>query len=231
MNELSAAGSSRLRRPLLAGLLFVFFLASASTGSTQSVEAALGRSAYSQSHKSAITAFFTEIEEEGIPVDLLLPKLEEGIAKRVPAPRVLDVLQREAEGLAEARELILRVQGGRRLLSDRASWARTANLLAGDFSMGEIEALINLCVSRAETFRPATYLYAALTDWGLTGESALELVAALLDSSISPDTYMGVMDLLAAGRRRRIAPEELVHRILEHLDHADTIQELGKWIY
>lgn len=231
MNVLAAAGITRFRGPLLAGLFCIFFLSAGSTGFAQSVEAALGRSSYSQSHKSAITVFFTEIEEREIPVDLLLPKLEEGIAKRVPAPRVLDVLKREAENLAEARELILRVQGGRPLLSDRASWARTANLLAGDFPMGEIEALVKLCVSRAETFRPATYLYAALTDWGLTGDSALELVAALLDSSIPPDTYMGVMDLLAAGRRRRIAPEELLQRILEHLDHAATVQELEKWIY
>jgi hypothetical protein len=227
----AAEGSVRLPQPLLIGLVCIFFLSAGSMASAQTVESALGKSTYSQSHKSAITSFFTGIEQDGIPIELLLPKLEEGIAKGVPAPRVLDVLAREAESLGEARALILRVPGGRRLLSDRASWARTANLLAGDFSQEEIETLIGLSVSRVEVFRPATYLYAALTDWGMVEDSALELVAALLDSSISPDSYMGVMDLLAAGRRRRIAPEELVQRIREHLDHATTIEELRKWIY
>jgi hypothetical protein len=42
---------------------------------------------------------------------------------------------------------------------------------------------------------------------------------------------MGVMDLLAGGRRRRIAPEELVQRIREHLEHVNSIKELEKWIY
>lgn len=231
MNRLAAAGSIRFPQPLFIALACILFLSVGFKGSAQTVDSALGQSTYSESQKSAITALFTRIEQSGIPVELLLPKLEEGIAKRVPARRVLEVLEREAESLGEARALILGIEGGRRLLSDRASWARTANLLAGGFSREEIATLIGVCVSREGVFRPATYLYVALTDWGLTPDTALDLIGALLDSSISPDSYMGVMDLLASGRRRRIEPEELVQRIREHLGHVTTIEELEKWIY
>jgi hypothetical protein len=117
------------------------------------------------------------------------------------------------------------------MLSDRASWARTANLLSGAIPRDEVEALIELCASRAGTYRPATYLYVALFEWGLERQRALELVTALVNSSIAPDRYMGVMDLLATGRRRRIAAEELSERIQEHLGHVSRLEELEKWIY
>jgi len=224
-----AAGSQRFPQPLFIG--FLLFLFVGSLGSAQTVDSTLGKSPYSESQKTEIAAFFTRMEHTGIPSELLLPKLQEGIAKRVPAHRVLAVLEAEAESLVEARTLLLRIEGGQPMLSDRASWARTANLLSGGIPRDEIEALIALCVSRVGTYRPATYLYVALSEWGLDRKRALELIAALVDSSIPPDRYMGVMDLLATGRRRRIAAEELARRIQEHLSHVNRLKELEKWIY
>jgi hypothetical protein len=197
----------------------------------QSVESALARSDYSEGHKDAIVAFFAETEDSDIPAELLLPKLEEGIAKSVPAPSVLQALRREVENLQRTRALMLRSDTGERLLADPASWARTANLLAVGVSEGEIEELIALCKRRNEGFRPATYLYVAVREWGLARGPAIDLVSALVESSIPPDSYIGVMDLLASGRRRRITPEELVQRIQQNLEHANSIKELERWIY
>jgi hypothetical protein len=197
----------------------------------QSVESALARSGYSEVHRDAIIAFFAETEDSDIPAELLLPKLEEGIAKSVPAPRVLLALRREAENLRRTRALMLRSDAGERLLADPASWARTANLLAVGVSEGEVEELIALCKRRNEGFRPATYLYVAVREWGLDRGPAFDLIRALVESSIPPDSYMGVMDLLAGGRRRRIPPEELVQRIQQNLEHANSIKELERWIY
>ncbi|UCF99379.1 MAG: hypothetical protein JSV89_07525 [Spirochaetaceae bacterium] len=225
------AGSAGFPRPWLIGFLCAVLLLISSTVCAQTVETTLARSGYSEAHKDSIIAFFAQIENDGIPGEMLLPKLEEGIAKRVPAPKVLAALKRESENLQQARELILRIEGGERLLADRAYWARTANLLATDVSAAEIERLIVLCRTRIEGFRPASYLYVAMLNWGLSGEPAFDLIATLLASALPPDSYMGVMDLLATGRRRRIPPEELIRRIQEHLQHASTIKELEKWIY
>jgi hypothetical protein len=203
----------------------------ASAVSAQTVESALGRSGYSEAHKDSITSFFARLEVTGIPIELLLSKLEEGIAKRIPASTVLEALEREMENLRKARALVLRIEGGQRLLSDPASWARSANLLAAGIPAQEVGQLIALCISKVEGYRPATYLYVALRDWGLARESAFELIGSLLNSSIVPEQYAGVMDLLATGRRRRIPPEQLVKRIQQHLEQTDTIEELEKWIY
>jgi hypothetical protein len=229
VKKLVTAGGIRFPQLLFIGT--ILFLSVGFIGSAQTVQSALASSSYSESQKIEITAFFTGIEQTGIPVELLLPKLQEGIAKRISARRVLSALEREAASLAEARTLLLGAEGGKQILSDRASWARTANLLAGGFSREEIETLIELCTPRTVTFRAATYLYVALCEWGLALEPALDLIAALLDSSIPPDRYMGVMDLLTTGRRKRIAPEELVQRIQAHLGSVNTLEELEKWIY
>jgi hypothetical protein len=71
----------------------------------------------------------------------------------------------------------------------------------------------------------------AIQDWGLDREPAFDLIGSLLASSIPPDSYLGVLDLLAGGRRRRIPPEELVQRIRENLEQATSIKDLEKWIY
>ena len=226
-----AAGGIRFPRPSFIGLLCTALLVASLPVCAQSVESALARSRYSQDHKVTIITLFTETAESDIPTDLLLPKLEEGIAKGIPAPRVLGALRREAENLMQARALMLHSEEGKRLLADPASWARTANLMAVGVSIEEIEELIALCNRRIEGFRPATYLYVALLEWGLGRKPALDLIGPLLVSSIPPDSYMGVMDLLAGGRRRRIPPEELVPRIQRHLEHANSIKELEKWIY
>jgi hypothetical protein len=197
----------------------------------QTVETALARSGYTEAQKDTIIAFCKASTENGIPPELLLPKLEEGIAKHIPAQPVLEALKREVEGLLQARTLILASKHGQALLADRASWARTANLLAGGVPEAEVSDLILLCASRTDAFRPASYLYVALLEWGLGRGTALELISALLESTLSPQNYMGIMDLLATGRRRRLAPEEVVQRIVENLQHSNSIKELEKWIY
>jgi len=226
-----AAGGRRLPQPSFIVFLCAAFLVIGLPICAQSVESALARSGYSEAQKDSIVTFFEETEDSDIPAELLLPKLEEGIAKGIPAPRVLGALRREAENLRRTRALMLRSDGGELLLADPASWARTANLLAVGVPEEEIGELIALCNRRIEGFRPATYLYVAVLEWGLAREPALDLIGALLASSIPPENYMGVMDLLASGRRRRIAPEELVQRIQRHLDHVNSIKELEKWIY
>jgi hypothetical protein len=224
-----AAGSQRFPQPLF--ICCLLFLLVGALGSAETVDSALGKSPYSESQKTEIAAFFTRMERTGVPSELLLPKLQEGIAKRVPAHRVLAVLEAEAESLLEARTLLVRIEGGQLVLSDRASWARTANLLSGGIPRDEIEALVDLCATRAGTYRPATNLYVALSEWGLDRMCTLELIAALVASSIPPDRYMGVMDLMATGRRRRIAAEELSRRIMEHVGQVTSLEELEKWIY
>ncbi len=87
---------------ILAGLLAAALLPA------QSLEDALARGRFSPEQKRAIEEQFREAALKGIPVSLLLPRLEEGIAKKVPAGRLQEALRGQAGLLLEARALLSR---------------------------------------------------------------------------------------------------------------------------
>jgi hypothetical protein len=207
---------------MLAGLLAAAMLPA------QSLEAALARSRFSPEQQRAIEEQFREAALQGIPVSLLLPRLEEGIAKKVPAARLQEALRGQAGLLLEARALLVGTPGGEALLADPASWARTANLLAGALPAAEVRRLAGFCAKRPADYRQATSLYLSLVEWGLDRGKAQELLGALLDSRLPGESFPGVMEILVEGRRQRLAPEELVRRLLLHLPDTVTMEELKR---
>ena len=207
---------------MLAGLLAAAMLPA------QSLETALARSRFPPEQQRAIEEQFREAALQGIPVSLLLPRLEEGIAKKVPAARLQEALRGQAGLLLEARALLVGTPGGEALLADPASWARTANLLAGALPAAEVRRLAGFCAKRPADYRQATSLYLSLVEWGLDRGKAQELVGALLDSRQPGESFPGVMEILVEGRRQRLAPEELVRRLLLHLSDTATMEELKR---
>ena len=207
---------------MLAGLLAAAMLPA------QSLEAALARSRFPLEQQRAIEEQFREAALQGIPVSLLLPRLEEGIAKKVPAARLQEALRGQAGLLLEARALLVGTPGGEALLADPASWARTANLLAGALPAAEVRRLAGFCAKRPADYRQATSLYLSLVEWGLDRGKAQELLGALLDSRQPGESFPGVMEILVEGRRQRLAPEELVRRLLLHLPDTVSMEELKR---
>jgi len=207
---------------MLAGLLAAAMLPA------QSLETALARSRFPPEQQRAIEEQFREAALQGIPVSLLLPRLEEGIAKKVPAARLQEALRGQAGLLLEARALLVGTPGGEALLADPASWARTANLLAGALPAAEVRRLAGFCAKRPADYRQATSLYLSLVEWGLDRGKAQELLGALLDSRLPGESFPGVMEILVEGRRQRLAPEELVRRLLLHLPDTVSMEELKR---
>jgi len=209
---------------ILAGLL------AAASLPAQGLEAALARGRFSPEQQQALEAQFREAELQGIPVSLLLPRLEEGIAKKAPAARLQEALRRQAGLLLEARTLLVDIPGGDSLLADPASWARTANLLSGALPAAEVRLLVGYCARRPADYRPATYLYLSLVEWGLEPELSRQLLKALLDSSLPGESFPVVMEILVEGRRQRLAPEQLVRRLLLRLPGAASAEELKRGV-
>ena len=207
---------------MLSGLLAAAMLPA------QSLETALARSRFPPEQQRAIEEQFREAALQGIPVSLLLPRLEEGIAKKVPAARLQEALRGQAGLLLEARALLVGTPGGEALLADPASWARTANLLAGALPAAEVRRLAGFCAKRPADYRQATSLYLSLVEWGLDRGKAQELLGALLDSRLPGESFPGVMEILVEGRRQRLAPEELVRRLLLHLPDTVSMEELKR---
>jgi hypothetical protein len=222
------AGGGVGNAPPLRLLLILAGLLAAALLPAQSLEDVLARSRFSPEQKRAIEEQFREAELKGIPVSLLLPRVEEGIAKKVPAGRLQEALRGQAGLLLEARALLIEIPGGEALLADLASWARTANLLAGALPAAEVRRLAVLCARRPADYRSATSLYLSLVEWGLDRGKAEELLGALLASRQTGESYPGVMEILMEGRRQRLAPEELVRRLLQYLPETATMEDLKR---
>ena len=230
LTRLQAAGrAASPPRLLLIPLLFGGLLAAAWLPA-QSLEAALARGRFASEQQRALEGLFREAESQGIPVSLLLPRLEEGIAKKVPSARLQEALRLQAGLLLEARDLLAQTPGGDSLLADPASWARTANLLSGVLPADEVRLLAGDCARRPADFRPATSLYLSLVEWGLERGRARELLRALLDSRLQSQGFPVVMEILVEGRRQRLAPEELARRLLLQIPQAASTEELKRRI-
>jgi len=228
LTRLQAAGrAASPPRWLLLPLLFCGLLAAAWLPA-QSLEAALARGRFDSEQQRALEGLFREAESQGIPVALLLPRLEEGIAKKVPPARLREALRLQAGLLLEARDLLAQTPGGDALLADPVSWARTANLLSGVLPAEEVRLLAGDCARRPADFRAATSLYLSLVEWGLDRGPARELLRALLASRLPGQGFAVVMEILVEGRRQRLAPEELARRLLLQIPQAANTEELKR---
>jgi len=221
----AGGGSPSLRRFFIAVLLIV---SAAAAVQAQSLQSVLNKARFTAGERAAIEKQFQDAEAQGIPPGLLLPRLEEGTAKKVPAPRLLDALRREVERLLQARTLLEGFASGPRLLADPAAWARTANLLAGGLSAEEVRELAALCAERPETFRPASALYVSLRQWGLDRSEAAALLRGLQAAGFPGDSFAGIMEILIKGRAQRVPPGALVGRLLEALPRTQDLDELER---
>jgi hypothetical protein len=189
----------------------------------------LGRSGYGSPDQNAIRQLFAEADEAGVPEELLLPRLAEGVAKRVPAARLREALRLHVDGLLVARELLIEA-GAHSISAEPASWARAANLLNAGMSSASIRELAAAASeTRLESFRPASALLVSLIDWGLAEAAALRLAVAVTRSVLAPDEYAMVIDLLVEGRTRRVDPEEMAERLIQLLPRIRSANDLRRF--
>jgi hypothetical protein len=209
-------------------IAWLILSAGAAGAAADDLEQILQSSRLDASQQALVRGVFDEALEQGIPPSMLLPRLEEGLSKRVAAARLVGALRREAGFLVTARGIL--TDEAEVLLADEANWIRTANLLAGELAVEEIRALIRLSVPRPRDYRHATYLYVALLDWGLPREQARGLLKALMGSSIPGEQLSGVLELLAEGRRLRVPPEEVVERVRGVASRVKSVEELERLV-
>lgn len=195
-----------------------------------SIQAILEASDYSKSEIFGLQEIFKEALELSIPAVLLVPKLQEGIAKGIPAARLSQALKRDLEYLDQARRLIERLEGADELIQRDAVWQRTAHMLLAGVEESEVASLLEICVDTPSVYRAASILYVSLKKWGLTKQENMDLIEAVVRSPIPPDEYIGMIDLFRLARARRIDPDELITRIQSHAPFTENIQDLHRRI-
>lgn len=206
----------------------------AGDGWEDSVHAVLQSSQNLEARAEEITSLFSRADHEQVPYNVLLPRLEEGAAKRVSPDQIIAVLERELDAYVTAKEIIIDALGeepSQRLLTDVTPWSRTVTLLLQGTGREELTRLLQ-AFSRQDTddrwrnYRYGCSLYVALLRWGMEKEQSLEIIAAAAQSYIPAGNYKGILDTLSSGTRLRVAPETMANRMIQVLPGIRSLEEL-----
>ena len=203
---------------------------SASSGAISKVEGILREHGYSELDMQGVLKVFREAEKGGLPGEMLVPRVQEGVAKAVPASRLQAALKRDIDYLMSAQRLFAEAEAEEVFLNREGQWKRAANMLAAGFGSEELAKLIQICKENPEKFRPISFLYASLSSWGLSEADGLLVAEALVSSSIPTEEYEGILDLYRTARRERIRPEELSRRIAVSAGSSEGVDELERMI-
>lgn len=209
-------------------LLFLFATLGAAALFAQSLEQILDRSNYSEAEREAVREVFGRAESYSIPDRMLTPRLAEGIAKGVPAQRLIAVLSQDVERIRRARELLEEAAPDSELSASSGAWSRTATLLAAGVPVSVLERLAEAAEQEPSAYRPATELYVSLTDWGLAAELAGELCASVVRSSVPPDQYPVVVEILTEARRSRMNPESVAEELVELFPESSSVRSIRR---
>ncbi|MBN2352536.1 MAG: hypothetical protein JXD23_08205 [Spirochaetales bacterium] len=213
-----------LKRSLL--IVSFILLAGRLLQADDALEALLLKAPYSETEKQSISAVFSLTREQGVPESFIIPRLEEGLAKRVPAAKLVPVLRRELESLSRARDILTAADPKMSPESQPAAWQRAALLLGKGVSESAVAAMARASVKRWPDFRAATELYLTLASWGLDPPVALKVVIAVLNSRLPADDFGNVAALFPKGRVRYLSPRALADRIVQALPETATAEEL-----
>ncbi len=192
------------------------------------VVAMMEKSGYSRSLMEIILIPCREAVDNGIPLDFIEPRIQEGLVKDISAQGIAKVVHNEIFLYSQSRTVIQNIQGAEIFIERHNLWSRTANLLSSGVSVSDIEKLIKMTLSVPENYNQSTSLYISLTKWGLTETQSLQIVESVIGSSISSAEYSDLTSLFTKGRSSNIPPEKLISRIVDELPNVRTLRQLEK---
>jgi hypothetical protein len=215
---------------IAASLLFILVIPFPAL-TEDSLHEMLADSRYSREEQNAIREVFDAARMEGVDDSLLLPRLKEAGAKRVPASRLVAALKKEVYLLVTARILLLESRDGKKLLREDAPLPRTANLISWGAGEDEIRSIIGGARGDSMRYLQATHLFVSLIDWGLNRTNALDLTVGAASSRINEKDFPGILDLLVRSRRGSRTPEGQSDKIIDLLSQVADFSELEERIY
>ena len=210
--------------------LFLFIYVTPQARADISYVSILKQSHYTTEQQDSLLSLFIKAEEDDIPSPLLLPRLEEGIAKKVSYERLIKVISQEIISLKQARKLLESLDPTLSLVNEPSIWLRTGILFSKGIPDEIIYVIASKSILRWEDYRDATSLYLSLTQWGLSEDEALSVVESLLLSKIPGQDFMGIIAIFTRARSLYVSPEEIIGRMKEVIATIETIEALEEKI-
>jgi hypothetical protein len=177
--------------------------------------------------KERIRSVIEKAVDDGIDHRLLVPRVQEAAAKRVPAEELVRALEEEIGRLKDARRIWRDL---RQADPGPAEWQRTANLLSWGATRQELEGILRSTARREADYVAATDLFVGLVRWGLPRGVALKLSVAVSDSRLDRDDFAIVTETLSRGRGVRLTPVAIAERMLQVLPEVESGKELQERI-
>ncbi|MFP3958842.1 MAG: hypothetical protein ACLFUX_01615 [Spirochaetaceae bacterium] len=216
-----------VQRTAIRLLIAVFLWTSPAVAAVSSqVEELLDRGSFDAEARSRIEAVFEQAEAEKVPESFLVPRLAEGIAKDVSTDRLVEALEGRLAALVEAGETLLEGEIEPTAEDNAGLWNRAGLLLWDGAPAGHLRRLVRATSGRPEALERALPLYVSMEEWGLSQSEAADIAEGVLRSSIPPEDYPGILEVLAEARSERIRIPTIVTRLIEELPSADSMTGL-----
>jgi hypothetical protein len=168
-----------------------------------------------------------EAKRHDLPVEPVLDKVKEGLAKRVPPERIVSAASRISRDLAAARDLIQQAErAGVRVEKARArrkAMEAVADALGQGVPIQELEKLARQIAGSSRREEGMSLLEEAveavedLAEMGLSPPDAVQTVAAALSQGLSRRDIDRIPKVLARERKRGASPEEAARRLRDEI--------------
>jgi hypothetical protein len=180
---------------------------------------------------------FSELEKLGLPAEILLDKLKEGLAKKVTPLNLLNGIKNEAGRIKQAAFLLKKTRFPYENESQKIELYNNISLfLLGGFQEQLVERLLSEVRAENEPIEVFRFLGTALlklkTITVLDEDELSELSLVLLHSTLNYTSYPIITSLFVKAKFRRVSDEEMFSLVVNILRNGGGIlqieEELGR---
>ena len=219
---------------LLLSLLFIPVQELIADSLIDEIDKIFSQNLENQEYKSLyyqIRSIFSELEEKNLPSNSLLDKLNEGMAKGIPAPQLLKAIRSEAERIDKAGQLLQKTQFPMLNNKDNQELYNSISLfLLGGLSEESLTYLLSLVKSKKNSVRYFNSLGSTILNIksvnSLTEKELMPLADALLQSELNPKSYTMLSSLFIKAKLRHLNDQEMLELVLNILANGGGILQI-----
>lgn len=186
--------------------------------------------------KDELIELFTRVETTEVPGELLLERLKEGAAKRVPPQRLLSVLRQDFERLERVDRVI--EAAGYTHARGSTSYKQNLKLLSIVLRGGVSESVVENVLQEAHTHEKSLEVALAACDalfqvtqiGDLTDNELIQLGTTLLTSSLPSSSYSSIASLFLKGRVNRLDDSDILEIVIRVLENNGGLIQLEREI-